>query len=94
MKQINHSLDLDIKGLTSQFIGGKWEPSEADLHPVISPSTEQILTYVSQPTLYDADQAAKSARDAYDKGPWSKLDITELIVFCERLCNAIEARLP
>ena len=94
MKQINHSFDLDIKGLTSQFIRGKWEPSEADLHPVISPSTEQILTYVSQPTLYDADQAAKSARDAYDKGPWSKLDITERIVFCERLCNAIEARLP
>ena len=94
MKQFNHTFDLEIKGLTSQFIGGKWEQSKTDLQPVISPSTEQILTYVSKPTIEDANRTLKYARDAFDVGPWPRLDVAERIAFCERLCSSMEARLP
>ena len=93
MKKINHTFDLEIKGLSSQFIGGKWERSNTDMQPVISPSTEQILTHVRKPTIEDANRAVNYARDAFDTGPWPRLNVAERISFCKRLCDAMEARL-
>ncbi len=94
MSQINHSLDIDIRGLDSQFIGGTWRPSRSELRPIISPSTEQVLARVSMPTISDADDAAKLAREAFDYGPWPRLTVKERVKMCERLCDALESRLP
>ena len=94
MSKINHSLDIDIKALDGQFIGSKWIKSQKNDFPVISPSTEQTIAQVSLPTIEDADYAVNLARKTFDNGSWSKLPIKDRIEVCEKLCNAIESRLP
>ena len=94
MNKINHSLNIDIKALDSQFIGSKWVKSQKSDFPVISPSTEQTIAKVSLPTIEDADHAIKLARKTFDNGSWSKLPIKDRIEVCDRLCRAMENRLP
>ena len=90
MNKINHSLNIDIKALDSQFIGSKWVKSQKSDFPVISPSTEQTIAKVSLPTIEDADHAIKLARKTFDNGSWSKLPIKDRIEVCDRLCRAME----
>ena len=56
-------LDIEIPGLTQQFIAGEWTaPSNQNTVDVVSPATEEVLTRVANPTLADADAAAGAAR--------------------------------
>lgn len=87
-------LDVEIPGLTQQFIGGVWRDSSPDtLVDVISPSTEEVLTRVAAPTVADADRAVAEARAAFDMGPWALMSVEERVEVCARLCDALEARL-
>ena len=87
-------LDVEIPGLTQQFIGGVWRDSSPDtVVDVISPSTEEVLTRVAAPTVADADRAVAEARAAFDMGPWALMSVEERVEVCARLCDALEARL-
>jgi aldehyde dehydrogenase (NAD+) len=87
-------IDIEIPGLTQQFIGGLWQGSRnPTLVDVISPATEEVLTQVAAPSIEDADLAVAEARAAFDLGPWSLMSIDERVAVCARLCDALEARL-
>ncbi|MDH3645055.1 MAG: aldehyde dehydrogenase family protein, partial [Gammaproteobacteria bacterium] len=87
-------LDIEIPGLTQQFIAGSWQTApNPQLVDVISPSTEEVLTQVAAPTIADADLAVAEARAAFDLGPWSLMSVAERVEVCTRLCDALEARL-
>jgi acyl-CoA reductase-like NAD-dependent aldehyde dehydrogenase len=87
-------LDIEIPGLTQQFIGGTWQDNASpNMIDVISPSTEEVLTQVAEPTIEDANLAVAEARAAFDMGPWSLMSIEERVQVCARLCDALESRL-
>jgi len=88
------SLDIDIPGLDAQFIGGCWHRSHERLIDVISPTTEEAVARVAPPTRADADDAVLAAREAFDRGPWPWLPVSERVAVCARLCDALEKRLP
>nr|WP_067677854.1 aldehyde dehydrogenase [Nocardia miyunensis] len=71
------------------FIGGEWvAPSGTDTIEVISPHTEQPVGRVPAPTNADVDRAISLARNAFDAGPWPRLDPRDRIAvvrdFAER----------
>ena len=87
-------LDVDVPGLDAQFIGGVWRPGTGARVAVISPTTEEAIARVAEPTIADADAAVAAARAAFDHGPWPTLSAEARIAVCARLCDALEARLP
>src|SRR6195256_4812397 len=55
------------------YVNGQWAPSSAgQTFPVYDPSTEEVIARVSAADKTDVDAAVKSAREAFDSGPWSK----------------------
>src|SRR5258706_8252357 len=55
------------------YVNGQWVPSAAgQTFPVYDPSTEEVIARVSAADKTDVDAAVKSAREAFDSGPWSK----------------------
>lgn len=86
-------LDVDVPGLDAQFIAGAWCSGSGARIPVVSPTTEEAVAWVAEPTLADADAAVAAARQAFDHGPWPRMSATERAQACARLCDALEARL-
>ena len=87
-------LDVEVPGLEANFVGGAWRPTTGELTPVVSPTTEEVIARAAAPTLEDADAAVAAARKAFDRGPWPRMPLAERLRACERLCDALEARLP
>jgi betaine-aldehyde dehydrogenase len=55
------------------YVNGQWAPiASGETFPVYDPSTEEIIARVSVADKSDVDTAVRSARDAFDSGPWSK----------------------
>src|SRR5258705_5385033 len=55
------------------YVNGQWAPSSAgQTFPVYDPSTEEVIARVSAADKTDVDAAVKSAREAFDSGPWAK----------------------
>ena len=86
-------LDVDVPGLDAQFIGGDWRSRTGDYIAVVSPTTEDVIARVAEPTFADADAAVAAARHAFDHGSWPRMSAAERAHICERLCAALEARL-
>lgn len=86
-------LDVDVPGLDAQFIGGVWRPATGGQVDVISPTTEEAIARVAEPTIADADAAVAAAREAFDHGPWPLMSAAERVQVCARLCDALERRL-
>ena len=86
-------LDVTVPGLTANLIGGQWVESRTALSSVVSPTTEEVIAEVADPTRGEADAAVQAARSAFDTGPWPQLSITERVAVCARFCAALEARL-
>jgi len=53
------------------FINNQWLPAASGTtFPVYDPSTEEIIAQVASASAPDVDRAVKSARAAFDSGPW------------------------
>src|ERR1700739_645019 len=56
------------------YINGQWVSSASgQTFPVYDPSTEEIIAQVAASESADVDRAVKSARAAFDSGPWAKI---------------------
>lgn len=86
-------LDVTVPGLDAQFIGGVWRPRTGELIDVVSPTTEEPVARVAEPTVADADAAVAAARRAFDTGAWPGMPVAERIRVCARLCDGLERRL-
>src|SRR5277367_3583921 len=54
------------------YVGGKWvDGSAGETFPVVDPSTEEVIAQVASATAADVDSAVKTARAAFDSGPWA-----------------------
>ena len=60
---------------TQCFIGGRWVPSvSGKTFETINPATEEVIAQVAEGDAADVDLAVAAARNALEKGPWSKMD--------------------
>ncbi|MFI1462350.1 aldehyde dehydrogenase [Nocardia carnea] len=77
----------------SLFIGGEWVPPGSDLaFEVISPHTEDPIARIAAPAPADIDRAVAAARQAFDTGPWPRLDPAERIRIVRDLAGRYEER--
>ena len=76
---------------TQCFIGGKWIPSASGkTFETIHPATEEVICEVAEGDAEDVDLAVDAAREAFDNGPWSKMDARDRGALIYRLADLIE----
>ena len=73
------------------FIGGEFRPGQGTSFPTISPSTEEVLTTVSEASSEDVDRAVTAARTAFDK-TWSRMPGSERAKYLFRIARIIQER--
>lgn len=70
------------------FIGGQWrKPSTDQRLTVISPHSEEPVGEAAAAGPADVDAAVAAARQAFDHGPWPRLDLTERMRKVEQLAG-------
>ena len=76
---------------TQCFIGGKWMPSASGkTFETIHPATEEVICEVAEGDAEDVDLAVDAAREAFDNGPWSKMDARDRGALMYKLADLIE----
>jgi aldehyde dehydrogenase (NAD+) len=74
------------------FIGGRWQkPASLRQMTVISPHSQEPIGHVQAAGPEDVDAAVSLARQAFDHGPWPRLDVAERMAKVEELA-AVYAR--
>jgi acyl-CoA reductase-like NAD-dependent aldehyde dehydrogenase len=75
------------------FIGGRWSaPSTGRRIDVVSPHTEEPVAQVAAAGPEDVDAAVAAAREAFDSGPWPRLEPAERIAVLRRLAETYGER--
>ena len=75
------------------YIGGQWvDPAAGETIEVISPHTEQVIARVADPTTADVDRAVAAAREAFDTGPWPRMDPQARVAIVRELARCYRAR--
>lgn len=77
------------------FIGGKWvKPSSAAKFDVVDSGTEERFLSVAEAQAADVEAAVAAAREAFDRGPWPRLPVTERAKYLRALAKELRARAP
>jgi len=85
--------DIKIRE-TECFIDGKWVPAiSGKTFATINPATEEEICQVAEGDAEDVDAAAKAAREAFDNGPWSKMDARDRGRLMYLLADRMEAEI-
>jgi len=76
---------------TECFIDGQWRPAmSGKTFETINPATEEVICEVAEGDKEDVDAAVKAARNAFDSGPWSRMDARDRGRIMYRLADLIE----
>ncbi|HLX87223.1 MAG TPA: aldehyde dehydrogenase [Acidimicrobiales bacterium] len=76
------------------FIGGEWvTPAGTGTIDVINPTTEEVAGRVPDTTEADIDKAVAIARQAFDSGPWPRMQPTERAAILTKVSQAIQAEM-
>src|SRR5438876_4792 len=73
------------------FIGGKWLDSVSrKTFATINPATGETICQVAEGDKADVDLAVKAARQAFEEGPWSKMNASERGRLLNKLADLLE----
>ncbi|HEY2895324.1 MAG TPA: aldehyde dehydrogenase family protein, partial [Pirellulales bacterium] len=76
---------------TQCFIGGQWVPAASGkTFETVNPATEEVIAQVAEGDAEDINRAVAAAREAFDHGPWRKMDARERGRLMYRLADLIE----
>jgi aldehyde dehydrogenase (NAD+) len=76
---------------TECFIGGQWVPAQSGkTFETINPATEEVIAQVAEGDKDDVDLAVQAARDAFERGPWSRMDARDRGRLMYKLADLIE----
>jgi acyl-CoA reductase-like NAD-dependent aldehyde dehydrogenase len=79
------------RGPKKLLIGGEWTPAaKGDTFPTLNPANGETLVEVALAGAEDVDRAVAAAREAFDKGPWSRLSGEERAQFLWKTAELIE----
>ncbi len=91
MATITEAIALPKIKQTDLFIGGQWLPAASGkTFETVNPATEQVIATVAEGDQEDVDLAVKAARDAFENGPWSKMDARDRGKLLYKLADLIE----
>lgn len=75
------------------FINGNWQQSASGAtRSIVNPATNEIICHVAEADLNDVELALRSARAAFDSGPWPKLTAAERATYLFKIADIIEAQ--
>ena len=75
------------------FIGGAFVTPATDCTlELVSPTTEEVVSRVPEARPEDVDRAVAVARQAFDEGPWPRMELAERIAVLRRFRSAYAAR--
>lgn len=73
------------------FIGGKFVKSlSGKTFDVINPADETLIASIERGSTEDIDAAVKAARNAFDNGPWGRMDPSSRADCMFRLADLIK----
>ncbi len=76
---------------TQCFIGGQWQPAQSGkTFETMNPATEEVIAQVAEGDEADVDLAVAAAREAFDHGPWRKMDVRDRGRILYKLADLIE----
>ena len=76
---------------TRMLIGGRWcNSANGKTFSTINPATEEVIAEVAEGDEEDIDRAVAAARDAFESGPWPKMDARDRGKLLNRLADLIE----
>jgi len=77
--------------ISKMLINGKFVNSiSGKTFKAINPATEEVITDVQEAFKEDVDVAVKAARDAFDNGPWRRINSSERGKMMYKLADLIE----
>jgi gamma-glutamyl-gamma-aminobutyraldehyde dehydrogenase len=82
--------DLDLPA--TPFIDGKFQRGHGPMMDTVNPATGEVLTSISTANSDDVDVAVSKAREAFDRGEWSRLHPSERKDVLIRFCKLITRR--
>jgi acyl-CoA reductase-like NAD-dependent aldehyde dehydrogenase len=86
--------DVGPKAPERFFIGGRWvDPISKQMLKVVSPVTEELLLSYPEAGPADIDRAVAAAREAFDKGPWPRMEPSERARYLRRVAELLTERL-
>lgn len=73
------------------FINGKWVDSvSGKTFDTLNPATEEVITSIAEGDKADIDLAVTAAREAFENGPWKKIDARDRGRILLEIANLIE----
>ena len=79
---------------TQLFIGGQWRPARSGrTFDTINPATEETIAQVAEGDAADVETAVAAAREAFETGPWARMDARQRGRLMLRLADLIEAEI-
>lgn len=89
---LKEKVEAFLSGKKQLYINGKFVESQSGkTFETYNPATGEILATVYEANAGDVDAAVKAARNAFDKGPWSKMSAAERSRLMYKLADLIEA---
>src|SRR4051794_13710544 len=74
------------------LIGGKWVGSvSGKTFETVNPATGEVICRVAEGDKADIDLAVKAARQAFESGPWSRMNARDRGRLLNKLADAIES---
>jgi len=90
--QIDPRVASFIEKPRPMLINGQWVmAASGKTFPTYNPATGEVLAEIAEGDREDVDRAVKSARRAFDSGPWRKLTASERGRFIWKLADLLEA---
>ena len=84
---------MSINWPRQMYIGGKWTPARSGKTlPAVNPANGEQLTEVALANADDVDRAVAAARQAFDQGPWPRMDPLERGRYLWRIAEGIRKR--
>ncbi len=77
---------------STPFVDGKFRKGSGPMMDTINPATGEVLTSISTAGIGDVDFAVQKAREAFDRGEWSRAHPSERKDVLIRLCKLITRR--
>jgi acyl-CoA reductase-like NAD-dependent aldehyde dehydrogenase len=85
--------NIQLRHPRSFFIGGQWVlPSTASTIEVHDSATEEVFVTVAEAQSADVERAVAAAREAFDRGPWSRMKPQERGAYLSKIADACEGR--
>lgn len=79
---------------TQCFINGQWVDSASGKRfETVNPATEEVIAEVSEGDQADVEAAVKAAREAFENGPWSRMDARDRGRLMYKLADLLEENL-